>query len=85
MLTLLAIPFLFLTLVTAAPVEERSEANAATHPSPTKPWPSFFTGTTLHPYGKDGRVLRHKCLDVAGQVYADGTHVQMYVLHPLVR
>lgn len=67
--------FAFPALITAAPVE----ADAVARGSPTGPWPPFFTGTTLHPYDKRGRVMRHKCLDVAGQVYADGTHVQMCV------
>lgn len=72
LLTILSLAFFAI----AAPVDER--ADAATKPTPTHgAWPAFFTGTTLHPYDKRGNVLRHKCLDVAGQVYADGTHVQV--------
>lgn len=77
---MLAFVFLSLTLllglVAANPVPQDAAAEALV-PSGTGNWPPFFTGTTLHPYNKKGRVMRHKCLDVAGRNYADGTKVQM--------
>lgn len=80
-----------LTLAAAAPVDAPASTPVTTPvaspastpssppPAPAPTYPATFKGTVLHPNDKIGNILRNKCLDVKGGVFANGTPVQMCV------